>query len=124
MSAPPADPGVDLERLSGWMDGQGIGLGPIASAERLAGGSQNILLRFSRSGRDYVLRRPPEHLRANSNETMRREARLLGALAASPVPHPRLIAACGDESAIGAAFYLMGADCRLQSAERPACVAS
>ncbi len=29
------------------------------------------------SGRTYVLRRPPPHLRKNSNETMRREARML-----------------------------------------------
>ena len=78
---------------AGWM-GRAWALAPIENAIRLAGGSQNILLRFSRSGRDYVLRRPPEHVRANSNETMRREARLLGAIAGSAVPHPRLIAAC------------------------------
>jgi aminoglycoside phosphotransferase (APT) family kinase protein len=102
-----SDLAVDLERLAGWMDGQGLGSDPIENSERLAGGSQNILLRFSRSGRDYVLRRPPEHVRANSNETMRREARLLGAIAASAVPHPRLIAACPDEDVLGASFYLM-----------------
>lgn len=98
---------VDLERLAGWMDGQGLGSGPLLRAERLAGGSQNILLRFTRAGRDFVLRRPPLHLRAGSNETMRREARLLAALATTAVPHPRLIAACPDESVIGAVFYLM-----------------
>ncbi len=99
--------GVNLEPLAEWMGAQGLGSGPITHAQRLAGGSQNILLRLSRAGRDYVLRRPPEHIRANSNETMRREARLLGALATSVVPHPRLIAACGDESILGASFYLM-----------------
>lgn len=98
---------VDLERLAGWMDAADLGAGGIANPERLAGGSQNILLRFARSGRDYVLRRPPEHLRANSNDTMRREARVLAGLAASAVPHPKLIAACEDENVIGAAFYLM-----------------
>jgi len=98
---------VSLPALAAWMDGQGLGSGPIAHAERLAGGSQNVLLRFSRAGRDYVLRRPPEHPRPESNETMRREARLLGALADSGVPHPRLIAACSDEDVLGAVFYLM-----------------
>jgi len=89
------------------MDEQGLGKGPISDARLLAGGTQNLLLRFERDGRAYVLRRPPVHLRKNSNETMRREARVLAALAESDVPHPRLIAGCGDETVIGAAFYLM-----------------
>lgn len=99
--------GVDLAALERWMDGQGLGSGPLERAERLSGGTQNILLRFTRAGRDYVLRRPPPVLRANSNETMRREARVLAALAGTAVPHPGLIAACPDEDVIGAAFYLM-----------------
>lgn len=98
---------VDLSVLAGWMDAQGLGSGPITSATQLAGGTQNILLKFDRAGRTYVLRRPPPVLRANSNETMRREARVLAALAGTPVPHPGLIAACPDEAVLGAAFYLM-----------------
>jgi len=89
------------------MEGQGLGTGPIEDAVALAGGTQNLLLKFKRAGRTYVLRRPPAHLRGNSNETMRREARMLAALAGTDVPHPGLIAACPDESVIGAAFYLM-----------------
>jgi aminoglycoside phosphotransferase (APT) family kinase protein len=101
-----ADP-VDLRLLAQWMDSQGLGEGPIEDAVVLAGGTQNVLLRFSRAGRSYVLRRPPPHLRDNSNETMRREARMLAALAGTDVPHPGLIAACPDETVLGAAFYLM-----------------
>jgi aminoglycoside phosphotransferase (APT) family kinase protein len=98
---------VDLEKVAVWMDGQRLGDGPITNVERLAGGTQNVLLAFTRADRRFVLRRPPEHLRANSNETMRREARVLGAIAGSGVPHPRLIAGCPDEDVIGASFYLM-----------------
>lgn len=98
---------VDLAALSSWMDTQGLGAGPLEDVQRLAGGTQNILLKFSRSGRAYVLRRPPPVLRANSNETMRREARVLAALKGTNVPHPELIAACPDETVLGAAFYLM-----------------
>jgi aminoglycoside phosphotransferase (APT) family kinase protein len=98
---------VDLAALSSWMDRQGLGHGPLTDIVRLAGGTQNILLKFSRSGRTYVLRRPPPVLRANSNETMRREARVLAALKGTNVPHPELIAACPDETVLGAAFYLM-----------------
>ena len=101
------EPGVDLGALTAWMDGQRLGHGPLARVERLSGGTQNILLRFERAGRAYVLRRPPPVLRANSNETMRREARVLAALAGTAVPHPGLIAACADEAVLGAAFYLM-----------------
>jgi aminoglycoside phosphotransferase (APT) family kinase protein len=98
---------VDLDRVGTWMDARGLGAGPITGVERLGGGTQNVLLRFERAGRAYVLRRPPEHKRANSDETMRREARMLAALAGSAVPHPGLIAAEPSIDVIGAAFYLM-----------------
>jgi aminoglycoside phosphotransferase (APT) family kinase protein len=99
--------GVDLDILAEWMDGEDLGSGPIETAERLGGGTQNVLLRFERSGRRYVFRRPPPHKRSNSDETMRREARVLTALAGCDVRHPDVIAACGDEAVLGAAFYLM-----------------
>ncbi|MBA3742890.1 MAG: phosphotransferase family protein [Sporichthya sp.] len=99
--------GVDLPALTAWMDDVGLGDGPITGTELLVGGTQNILLRFTRANRTYVLRRPPMHKRGNSDETMRREARVLGALAGSDVPHPGLIAACAIEDVLGAAFYLM-----------------
>jgi aminoglycoside phosphotransferase (APT) family kinase protein len=101
------EPDIDIAALTGWMDRQGLGTGSIEQVVSLGGGTQNILIRFGRAGRDYVLRRPPHHLRANSNETMRREARVLAAIADTNVPHPRFIAGCGDEAVIGAAFYLM-----------------
>ncbi|MFP6655223.1 MAG: phosphotransferase family protein [Myxococcota bacterium] len=89
------------------MNDQSLPSGEIGVVDRLLGGTQNILLRFERGGHHYVLRRPPLHKRANSDETMRREARVLAALKGTQVPHPRLIAACGDEVLLGAAFYLM-----------------
>lgn len=98
---------IPIDRLTAWMDERGLGKGPITDANLLAGGTQNFLLKFNRDGRDYVLRRPPRHLRTNSNETMRREAMVLGALKGSDVPHPGLIAASPEDDVIGAAFYLM-----------------
>jgi len=99
--------GVDLDALARWMDRRDLGTGPLFEPRLITGGTQNILLRFSRSGRDYVFRRPPPHKRSNSDETMRREARILQALSGTDVVHPALIAAEPDESVIGAAFYLM-----------------
>jgi aminoglycoside phosphotransferase (APT) family kinase protein len=40
---------------------------------------------------------------------MRREARVLGALRGSAVPHPHLVAACADTQVLGACFTLMQA---------------
>jgi hypothetical protein len=76
ISSQTADHQVDLLALTALMDSQRLGSGPITDATLLAGGTQNILLHFTRGGRGYVLRRPPQHLRANSNETMRRELRV------------------------------------------------
>jgi len=98
---------VDLGRLSAWMDAEGLPRGPIERPELLTGGTQNVLLRFERGGESYVLRRPPRHLRKNSNETMRREAQVLRALADSDVPHPRFVAGSRETDVLGAAFYLM-----------------
>lgn len=97
----------ELGALRAWLDEQGVGSGELEELTLLTGGTQNILLRFQRNGQRYVLRRPPPHLRDNSNETMRREARVLRALADTQVPHPRLVASCDDDAVLGAAFYVM-----------------
>lgn len=97
---------VDLERLAAWMDEQGVPPGPLSEVHELGGGTQNVMLSFRRSEEAYVLRHPPVHKRPNSDETMRREARVLAALEGTDVPHPRLVAACGDVDVLGSAFYV------------------
>ena len=52
---------VDLDVLTEWMDTKELGSGPLEAVEPLAGGTQNLLLKFDRAGRSFVLRRPPEH---------------------------------------------------------------
>ncbi len=97
-----------LVRVSSWMSEQGLGEGPIEAVSEITGGTQNIMLRLSRSGREYVLRRGPRHLRPVSNTVILRETLVLRALAGTDVPHPRLIAVCEDTSVLGdAVFYLM-----------------
>ncbi|WP_046301935.1 phosphotransferase family protein [Mycobacterium sp. UM_Kg27] len=90
------------------MSAQNLGEGPLENVTELSGGTQNVMLAFDRSGRSYVLRRGPRHLRPRSNAVMLRETRLLGALAGTDVPHPGLIAVCDDPAVLGdAVFYLM-----------------
>jgi aminoglycoside phosphotransferase (APT) family kinase protein len=98
---------IDLERLVAWMDAQRLGHGDVSSPTLLTGGTQNLLLKFRRGDREYVLRRPPLHPRADGNETMRREARILAALANTDVPHPKLLASSSDDGVLGTAFLLM-----------------
>lgn len=100
---------VDIDKLMRWMDARGLGSGPIEDPLILGGGTQNLLLRFERSGRAYVLRRPPSHPRVNSGDIMQREIRVLSALARTDVPHAALIAGCDDPTVIGSAFLLMDA---------------
>ena len=98
---------VALDALADWMDARGLGEGPFTHAVPLSGGTQNILLRLSRDGRDYIFRRPPPNPRPESQKVMRREARVLAALGGTDVPHPGFIASEPDESALGYSFILM-----------------
>ena len=95
-----------LDELLAWMDAQDLGAGPASAVAELAGGTQNLMLRFRRGGQAYVLRQPP---RAEGERTVARETRVLAALAGTDVPHPRLIAVSLDAEALGGAFYLMEA---------------
>jgi aminoglycoside phosphotransferase (APT) family kinase protein len=98
---------VDTDALAAWMDGENLGAGPVADERVLAGGTQNLILAFTRGGCGYVLRTPSRQGRDDLNETMRREMRVLAALADQDVPHPRLIAGCPQPEVLGASFYLM-----------------
>lgn len=98
----------DASKVAAWMSQQGLGEGPIENVVEITGGTQNVMLRFTRSGREYVFRRGPRHLRPVSNSVILRETRVLRALAGTDVPHAALIAVCDDVGVLGdAVFYLM-----------------
>lgn len=98
---------IDLDAITAWLaDHGGMGRHYMANPRLLAGGTQNIVLRFGWGDRDCVLRHPPARPRPNSNKLLSREIRLLSALEGSAVPHPRLLAASTDTPAV---FYVMDA---------------
>ena len=99
---------ADQEALELWVRRSGIG-STVSDVEPLTGGSQNIVVRLEVDGRPMVLRRPPEHPRPTSDNTMRREIAVLQTLAGTTVPHPELIAGCDDLDVLGVVFYLMQA---------------
>lgn len=101
---------IDLTPISRWLSAGGrSGPSEMTNARLLAGGTQNVVLRFGWGDRDLVLRHPPVKPRPNSNKLLEREIRVLGALAGSQVPHPALVAACTDLNVAGAVFYFMEA---------------
>ncbi|GGN36856.1 phosphotransferase family protein [Streptomyces fuscichromogenes] len=105
----PDDTEPDLDRLNAWpglADLPGDGL--VTALEPLTGGAQNLLFTLRRAdGTELVLRRPGRHLKAGASDAFRREGRVLGALAATDVPHPHLYAGVQDESVLGAPFSVL-----------------
>jgi aminoglycoside phosphotransferase (APT) family kinase protein len=81
----------EADAVAAWLTSAGLGDGPW-TFEPLAGGTQNLMVRAVGPGRSVVVRTGPRHLRRGSNAAIERETRVLGALASTDVPHPRLLA--------------------------------
>jgi aminoglycoside phosphotransferase (APT) family kinase protein len=103
----PVESSIDWAVVESWLAARGVADGRVTEIEPIGGGTQNLMFGFQCGGIRFVLRRGPRHLRPHTNEALRREARVLGALADSGVPIPRLVAGEPDESVLGSVFYLM-----------------
>jgi aminoglycoside phosphotransferase (APT) family kinase protein len=99
-------PLIVREPLARYLDEQGLGSGPI-EAERIGEGHSNVTYEIRRGDERYVLRRPPRPPLPPSAHDVLREARLLAAIDGADVRTPDVVAACDDESVIGAPFYVM-----------------
>jgi aminoglycoside phosphotransferase (APT) family kinase protein len=73
----------------------------------ISGGKSNLTFVVSSASGDVVLRRPPLSTVLPTAHDMRREHRVMTALGDTPVPVPRTLALCTDESVVGANFYVM-----------------
>ncbi|NUW42440.1 phosphotransferase family protein [Nonomuraea rhodomycinica] len=101
-------PGIDLPRLTAWMANHVPEAGEPLSVSLISGGRSNLTYLVEGRDRRVVLRRPPlGHVLPTAHD-MRREWRVISALAPTPVPVPEPVAFCADEDVIGAPFYLMG----------------
>jgi aminoglycoside phosphotransferase (APT) family kinase protein len=105
-TAPAADL-IDDERLTAWLDAEGLEPGQELSYELLTGGRSNVMFTVHRGASTWVLRRPAKVAIERADEGMRREYRILAALAGTDVPHPAVVALCDDHSVLGCTFYLM-----------------
>jgi aminoglycoside phosphotransferase (APT) family kinase protein len=98
-------PLVVLEPLAAYFDAHGLGAGEL-EVEPLGEGHSNVTYALRRDGADLVLRRPPRPPLPPSAHDVLREARVLRALKGR-ARVPEVLAACADESVIGAPFYVM-----------------
>ncbi|MEV0828095.1 phosphotransferase family protein [Nonomuraea rubra] len=101
-------PGIDHPQLVAWMGRNVPDAGEPLSVSLISGGRSNLTYLVEARERRLVLRRPPlGHVLPTAHD-MRREWRVISALAPTPVPVPEPVVFCGDEDVIGAPFYLMG----------------
>jgi aminoglycoside phosphotransferase (APT) family kinase protein len=98
---------VPPERLGPWIAEHVPGTSGTVEVTQLAGGSSNLTFRVRDGENDWVLRRPPLHGVLATAHDMGREHRVQAALATTNVPVAGQVAACADNSVIGAPFYLM-----------------
>ena len=99
---------IDLDRLAGWMDGEGLAKGEPIETDFIAGGSQNEIYEIRRGDVHGALRIPPTTAPESRDDGILREWRIIEALEGTDVPHTPAIAACTDKSVLGRTFYLMG----------------
>jgi aminoglycoside phosphotransferase (APT) family kinase protein len=95
-----------LEPLERFLDEAGIGAGEIL-ATPIGEGHSNVTYLVQRGEAEVVVRRPPRPPIPPSAHDVLREARLLGALAATSARVPEVLAVCPDPGLIGAPFYVM-----------------
>jgi aminoglycoside phosphotransferase (APT) family kinase protein len=104
-------PGIDEERVAGFLRQRVPGATGPFRFELIAGGRSNLTYRVYDEGRPaappVVLRRPPlGHVLPTAHD-MRREHRVLSALAGTDVPVPRPLALCEDPEVNEQVFYVM-----------------
>ena len=100
---------LDLAALTDWLQNHLPGFQGPLQAQRFSGGQSNPSYQLSTPGKDYVLRCKPGPVAQllPSAHAVEREFKVMSGLAGTPVPVPRMLCLCEDESVIGRAFYLM-----------------
>ena len=101
-------PGVDVPRVSSWLEHHVDGATGPFRFEPITGGHSNLTVAVTASdGRRFVLRRPPlGHVLASAHD-MGREHRIISGLQTSDVPVPPIAGLCTDEAVNGSPFYVM-----------------
>jgi aminoglycoside phosphotransferase (APT) family kinase protein len=99
--------GIEAARLEAWLTRSVPGYRGPAEIVPFATGQSNPTFRLEAPSGRYVLRRRPMGTLLATAHAVEREFRVLGALADSDVPVPRVHALCEDPDVIGSAFFVM-----------------
>ena len=100
--------GIQQASLEKYFAEQVTGATPPLTFDMIVGGHSNLTYRVTDSaGERFVLRRPPTGMVLATAHDMSREHRILSGLGPSPVPVPKTLALCEDESVNDAPFYVM-----------------
>jgi aminoglycoside phosphotransferase (APT) family kinase protein len=99
------EPLVITEPLEAFLDEHGLGSGT-PEFEAIGDGHSNVTFAVTRGDAEFVLRRPPRGPLPPSAHDVSREARVLTAIEGH-ARVPKVLAACADDSVIGAPFYVM-----------------
>ncbi|RYG68361.1 phosphotransferase family protein [bacterium] len=100
-------PELDAVKLTKYLEGKLEGVHGILVLEQFSKGYSNLTYLVRAGEREYVLRRPPHGVQIKSAHDMGREFKILSNLADVYEKVPRPLLYCGDESIIGAPFYVM-----------------
>ena len=109
IAAMPAKPPLIVEnRVEAFLDGLGLGAGPVVATRIGDGGGSNFTFLVERGDDKFVLRRPPRPPLPPSAHDMVREAALQNAIRAAGFGRlADIVAVCEDESVLGVPFYVM-----------------
>jgi aminoglycoside phosphotransferase (APT) family kinase protein len=100
---------IDVERLTMWMDDNGLpGEGEPVEVGYVSGGSQNEIYEIRRGDLHGALRIPPPSAPETRDAGIVREWRIIEALDGTDVPCTPAIAVGADPAILGRSFYLMG----------------
>lgn len=105
---PPRRGELDVSAVRRWLVASGVGVKGRLSATLIAGGRSNLTYRVTdEAGRVVVVRRPPLGVLLESAHDVTREARIVTALAVTPVPVPEILAVSDGPGVVGAPCYAM-----------------
>ncbi len=106
-SSPSQAHDLNTSRLDSWLRQEVPDYAGPLRAEKFADGQSNPTYRLVAASGLYVLRRKPPGVLLASAHAVDREFRVLGALADTGVPVPKVHALCTDNTIIGSMFYVM-----------------
>lgn len=103
-----APAGVDVPRVTAWLEGVLADLVPPLEFSRIGDGRSNLTYRVTdAAGGAWIMRRPPLGPRLRGAHDMAREHRLLAGLHPMGVRVPATFGLCEDDDVTGAPFYVM-----------------